>query len=223
MRSFAEAAATVSSSQKCRPVVAAGSARRQVLHLSLALRLRPIAAFRIEHAPQEPGDCAGRIIEIRRQAFELHLSKLLQVIADALYRVCVCPMSGCAQVSAGAAGRHRIPHDTALPVAHSRAEAGMKILLALLLALALCACRTNESPEGQANDLQITAHVKSKLASDVGLSTVTNISVNSTNGVVTLAGQVNSTEAKVRAEAAAASVPMVVRVVNNIQVTAKPS
>jgi osmotically-inducible protein OsmY len=99
----------------------------------------------------------------------------------------------------------------------------MKILLALLLALALFACRTNESPEGQANDLQITAHVKSKLASDVGLSTVTNISVNSTNGVVTLAGQVNSTEAKVRAEAAAASVPMVVRVVNNIQVTAKPS
>jgi len=103
------------------------------------------------------------------------------------------------------------------------AEAGMKILLGLLLALAMFGCRTNESPEGQAHDLQITAHVKSKLASDVGLSTVTNISVNSTNGVVTLAGQVNSTEAKVRAEAAAASVPMVVRVVNNIQVTAKPS
>src|SRR5215467_7021692 len=99
----------------------------------------------------------------------------------------------------------------------------MRVTIIVLVCALLLGCRTNESPEGQVGDLQITAHVKSKLASDVGLSTVTNISVNSTNGVVTLAGQVNSTEAKVRAEAAAASVPMVVRVVNNIQVTAKPS
>jgi hyperosmotically inducible periplasmic protein len=98
----------------------------------------------------------------------------------------------------------------------------MKILLVPLLALAMFACRTNESPERQANDLQITAQVKSKLASDVGLSTVTNISVNSTNGVVTLSGQVNSTESKARAETVATGVPKVVRVVNNIQV-AKPS
>ena len=105
----------------------------------------------------------------------------------------------------------------------SGVEAGMKILLVPLLALAMFACRTNESPESQANDLQITAQVKTKLASDVGLSTVTNISVNSTNGVVTLAGQVNTSETKARAETVAAGVPKVVRVVNNIQVASKPS
>ena len=86
-----------------------------------------------------------------------------------------------------------------------------------------CPCRTNQSPEDQANDLQITAQVKSKLASDVGLSTLPNISVNSTNGIVTLAGQVNSSDAKARAEAVAASVPKVVRIVNNLQVAQKPS
>ena len=99
----------------------------------------------------------------------------------------------------------------------------MKFLLIPLLAVLMFGCRTNESPEGQASDLQITTQVKSKLASDVGLSTVTNISVNSTNGVVTLAGQVDSTDLKSRAETVAASVPKVVRVVNNIQVAGKPS
>lgn len=80
------------------------------------------------------------------------------------------------------------------------------------------ACRTNESPEAQVNDAEITAQIKSKLASDVGLSTVTNISVNSTNGVVTLSGQVDTAATKAKAEAAAKSVPKVVRVVNNLQV-----
>ena len=99
----------------------------------------------------------------------------------------------------------------------------MKFLLVFLLVTFLAGCRTNESPEGQANDLQITAQVKSKLASEVSLSTVTNISVNSTNGIVTLSGQVDSAEAKGRAEVVAASVPKVSHVVNNLQVVAKPS
>jgi osmotically-inducible protein OsmY len=81
------------------------------------------------------------------------------------------------------------------------------------------ACRTNESPEAQVNDAEITAQVKSKLASDVGLSTLTNVSVNSTNGVVTLSGQVDSADRKARAEADAKSIPKVVRVINNLQVT----
>jgi hypothetical protein len=80
------------------------------------------------------------------------------------------------------------------------------------------ACRTNESPERQVDDAQITAEVKSKLASYIGISTVTNISVNCTNRVVTLAGQVDSADAKVKAEAAAKSVPKVVRVIDNLQV-----
>jgi len=92
------------------------------------------------------------------------------------------------------------------------------IFLLSATAILSVACRTNESPERQVDDVEITAQVKSKLASDIGLSTVTNISVNSTNGVVTLAGQVNSADIKAKAEAAAKSVPKVVRVIDNLQV-----
>jgi osmotically-inducible protein OsmY len=96
----------------------------------------------------------------------------------------------------------------------------------LLLSAVLCAflvgCRTNESPEGQVDDLQIVAQVKSKLASEIGATTVTNVSVDSTNGVVTLAGQVDSAEVKTHAEAVAKGVPKVVRVINNLQVAIRP-
>jgi osmotically-inducible protein OsmY len=96
------------------------------------------------------------------------------------------------------------------------------LLLALALSVALLTgCRTNETPEAQVNDMEITADVKSKLASDVGLSTVPNISVNSTNGVVTLSGAVDSAGTKERAETIARSVPKVVRVVDNLQVAPK--
>jgi hyperosmotically inducible periplasmic protein len=86
----------------------------------------------------------------------------------------------------------------------------------------LLGCRTNESPEKQVDDLQITAQVKAKLASDIGVDSVTNISVNSTNGVVTLSGQVDSAGVRTQAETAAKSVPKVVRVVNVIQVAGAP-
>ncbi len=97
----------------------------------------------------------------------------------------------------------------------------MKLLLVLPLLALLAGCRTNESPEGQVNDLEITTQVKSRLAADVGLSSVTNISVNSTNGVVTLSGQVDSADKKAKAGSLASAVPKVVRVVNNVQVVAK--
>jgi len=100
----------------------------------------------------------------------------------------------------------------------------MRFLLPLALLCAfLVGCRTNESPEGQVNDLEIVAQVKSKLASEIGPTTVTNISVDSTNGVVTLAGQVDSSDLKAKAETVAKSVPRVVRVINNLQVTARPA
>jgi osmotically-inducible protein OsmY len=99
----------------------------------------------------------------------------------------------------------------------------MRFLLPVAILCAfLFGCRTNESPEAQVDDLQIVAQVKSKLASDVAPSTVTNISVDSTNGVVTLAGQVDSAELKAKAETVAKAVPKVVRVTNNLQVTTKP-
>jgi osmotically-inducible protein OsmY len=95
----------------------------------------------------------------------------------------------------------------------------------LLLTCTMCltvACRTNESPERQVNDLEITTQVKSKMASELGLSTVPNISVNSTNGVVTLSGQVDGADVKAKAELIAKAVPKVTRVVDNIQVAPKP-
>jgi osmotically-inducible protein OsmY len=97
-----------------------------------------------------------------------------------------------------------------------------------VLVLTLCACllgiscRTNESPEGQVNDLEITAQIKAKLASDIGPSSVTNISVNSTNSVVTLSGQVDSASVKARAVTIAKETPKVTRVVDSLQITAKP-
>jgi hypothetical protein len=111
-------------------------------------------------------------------------------------------------------------------IASFLAEEGklMKFLLPLALVCAfLVSCRTNESPEGQVDDLEIVAQAKSKLASDVAPSTVVNISVNSTNGVVTLAGQVDSSDLKAKAETVVKAVPKVVKVVNNLQVVTKPA
>jgi osmotically-inducible protein OsmY len=96
------------------------------------------------------------------------------------------------------------------------------VLSAALLCALLAGCRTNESPEAQVNDLQIVAQVKSKLASQEGAATVTNIGVDSTNGVVTLTGQVDTAEAKAQAETVAKKVPKVVRVIDNLQIAPKP-
>jgi hyperosmotically inducible periplasmic protein len=99
----------------------------------------------------------------------------------------------------------------------------MKALaLSLALAWALVGCRTNETPREQVNDLEITASIKSKLASDVGLSTIPDVSVNSTNGVVTLSGSVDSAATKSKVEDVARNVPKVLRVVDNLQVGPAP-
>jgi len=98
----------------------------------------------------------------------------------------------------------------------------MRFFLPMVLLCAfLAGCKTNESPEGQVDDIRIVGQVKSKLASEIGPSTVTNISVDSTNGVVTLAGQVDSADVRAKAETVARGIPKVVRVVDNVQVTVK--
>jgi osmotically-inducible protein OsmY len=56
------------------------------------------------------------------------------------------------------------------------------------------------------------------MAADVRLSTLTNIEVNSTNGVVTLAGQVENESDRAQAAAVARSVDGVVKVNNELQV-----
>jgi len=95
----------------------------------------------------------------------------------------------------------------------------MKWLYAVLLFFLLVACRTNVTPEQQVKDAQILTEVKAKLAQDLGVGSITNISVNVTNGVVTLSGQVDSADRKARAAAIAKSVPNVARVNDNLQVS----
>ncbi|MBV9155304.1 MAG: BON domain-containing protein [Acidobacteriaceae bacterium] len=62
------------------------------------------------------------------------------------------------------------------------------------------------------------ARVKAKLATDMGLSTVTNVDVDASGQVVTLRGTVVSAEQKQEAERAALEVSGVTRVINNLQV-----
>ena len=99
------------------------------------------------------------------------------------------------------------------------------LLLALgpsaLAGVSIQGCNTVQSPRAQVSDAQITTQVKSKLASDVNASSLTDINVNTTNGVVTLAGQVETAEVKHQAESVAQSVPGVVRVNNDLQVASK--
>jgi hyperosmotically inducible protein len=96
------------------------------------------------------------------------------------------------------------------------------LLVAALASVVMFAagCNTSQSPNRQVSDVQITTQVKAKLASDVRASSLANIDVNTTNGVVTLAGQVESAEVKRNAESVTSTVPGVVRVNNELQVAA---
>ena len=84
------------------------------------------------------------------------------------------------------------------------------------------ACKSTQSASEQADDTSIKASVKAKLAEEVRFSTLTNIEVNSTNGIVTLAGQVHNIDEKRAAERVAASVKGVKKVNNELQIE-KPS
>lgn len=90
-----------------------------------------------------------------------------------------------------------------------------------LVSFVAASCKTTSSPGRQVDDAAIKASVKAKLAADVRLSTLTNIEVNSTNGVVTLAGQVNDESERAQAGMVARAVEGVVRVNNELQVKNK--
>jgi hyperosmotically inducible protein len=91
------------------------------------------------------------------------------------------------------------------------------VALVVLVAF-VASCKTTTSPGRQVDDAAIKTAVKAKLAADVKLSTLTNIDVNSTNGVVTLSGQVRDESDRAAAVAVARSVDGVVRVNNELQV-----
>ncbi len=95
-------------------------------------------------------------------------------------------------------------------------------VLVLIALLAAVGCRTNETPETQLNDAQIMGAVKTKLVEGIGAATVTNISVNVTNGVVSLAGAVHTPEEKSKAVSIAQAVPKVKQVNDNLQISPGP-
>jgi len=94
----------------------------------------------------------------------------------------------------------------------------LQTVAVLVLVAFVAGCKTTSSPGRQVDDVAIKTAVKAKLAADVKLSTLTNIEVNSTNGIVTLSGQVRDESDRVQAVAVARSVDGVVRVNNELQV-----
>ncbi|MEO6325423.1 MAG: BON domain-containing protein [Thermoanaerobaculia bacterium] len=88
----------------------------------------------------------------------------------------------------------------------------------LAIAPASVSCKSSQSLGAQVDDAGIKAKVKTALAKDVRLSTLTNVEVNSTNGIVSLAGQVPNSDDRRLAEQVAGRVSGVVSVNNNLQV-----
>ena len=89
---------------------------------------------------------------------------------------------------------------------------------ALIVAmLGLAACSSTERPGQQVDDASITAAVKAKLATDGHINPF-NIDVDTNEGVVTLQGRVDKTEARTEAERLARETDGVRRVINLIKV-----
>ena len=93
------------------------------------------------------------------------------------------------------------------------------VVLVLTCVLAYAACRPAQTVERQTDDAAIKAKIKSKLATEVGATTITAVEVNVTNGVVTLAGPVSTPEERQKIEAIARATEGVTSVTNNIQVS----
>lgn len=91
------------------------------------------------------------------------------------------------------------------------------ICLALVMALGLSACSSTRTPGTQVDDGAITAAVKAKLAADTDINPF-NIDVDTNEGVVTLQGRVEKSEARTKAEQHARETEHVVRVINLIKV-----
>jgi hyperosmotically inducible periplasmic protein len=103
----------------------------------------------------------------------------------------------------------------------------MKSLLSAIVLLAVVAAgAAGASAQGRSvgqviDDATITTEIKAKLTADA-LSNLTKIGVNTRNGVVTLTGEVDSLDRRVRAVQIASSIKGVRTVVDNIQVTSAP-
>lgn len=91
------------------------------------------------------------------------------------------------------------------------------VVLALVMAMGLSACSSTRSAGNQVDDATITASVKAKLAADGDINPF-NIDVDANEGVVTLQGRVEKSEARTKAEQLARDTDGVQRVINLIKV-----
>ena len=88
--------------------------------------------------------------------------------------------------------------------------------------LASCQAMTGRTAGTNVDDAGLTASVNAALVADKA-SNFTRIDVDTTNGVVSLTGTVESPEQRRRAEQVASRVDGVKRVINNLQVARKTS
>jgi len=116
--------------------------------------------------------------------------------------------------------------DTTLPNAQERAENREKVQDKVdatkeKLPTAEERAKNRETVSSGAAGAALTTKVKSALASDAGLSTMTNIDVDSKDGVVTLKGKVDSADMKKKAGDIAKKVSGVKSVKNELKVEKK--
>jgi len=93
----------------------------------------------------------------------------------------------------------------------------LRIAAFVAVATSVAACTTTQSVSRQVDDNGIHAAVKARLTA-ARFSNIVNIDINVTNGVVTLAGQVENESDRAQAAAVARSVNGVVKVNNELQV-----
>ncbi|HEX3557305.1 MAG TPA: BON domain-containing protein [Thermoanaerobaculia bacterium] len=96
-------------------------------------------------------------------------------------------------------------------------RASAAAFLALVLALALNACKTTVPVREQVDDASITTKVKARLAADGDINPF-NIDVDTNEGVVTLQGRVKTQEIRTKAERLARETGGVKRVINLVKV-----
>jgi hyperosmotically inducible protein len=90
----------------------------------------------------------------------------------------------------------------------------------LTLSVAGCQAMTGQTAGQNIDDATLTTSVKTKLAADK-VSSLMRVDVDTTNGVVSLNGVVESAEQRARAQELASQVSGVKKVVNNLQVQKK--
>jgi hyperosmotically inducible protein len=94
------------------------------------------------------------------------------------------------------------------------------IVAFLAMVLGGCDSGTGRRVGQNVDDTSITTAVKAKLAAEQGATALTGVNVDTSGGIVSLSGTVESEAMKQRAATLAQQVEGVTRVVNNLQVRA---